>query len=307
MTEPIDDDVLDRLRGVLREIAETESSIRRLNGSLRAAKEDLARLCRRRDALHEEIAGANPMPLFPAGTPQLPAGQPAGTVGHAIGCGAGPLHGIDALDRPATSPLTVKGDDAPRRADTFEECGELARAIVLDLVDERDRKTREWTQLVANGGTDREILDALRETFDADEFVSGTHVGADDGGRTYTFHGSPPALWVGWHLSIDGNELPAPTLRTEELVRHVRVWLAIPQAGAARIVAEEPGDPDPDSRDVTCPHCGATPGKACFGGRGPTTPTHQARHEAAKRAARKAARKAELGEKKARKGKAVAR
>jgi hypothetical protein len=245
-----------------------------------------------------------------------PSGQPAGTVGHALG-----VRGLSETQAAAVAPhdlcslhggpdrrFTQKaaelaskgiGDDIGEYA--LYHKGMTAPAIILEAADLSD--AREWQSVT--------LQSVLRDR-KASEFLA----------REYDLR----TLGDVYAMERDGdslNDLGCDS-RTRETVRaallklradrgwgpeegYPAAWLepAKPEPVIDDTSLIAPGefcvlhDPDPDSLSVTCPHCGAHPGKPCFGGKGPTTPTHTPRHDRARREARKAAKRDDLAAKQA--------
>lgn len=256
----------------------------------------------------------------------VPPGQPAGTVGHALG-----VRGLSETQAAAVAPdeddwraITLKSLIRDGKAAEFLT-REYDLATVGDLHDmERDGDSLD--DLGVDGKT-RETLRTALLKLRADRGW-----GPDDG---------YPAAWLEpaqpeprsdlslWYVRPKKQQAPVYAIRcrdrdqAEAYVRSqhpANASIEILDAGQAKAAnlsipldlwvrtldqaepinvfqcAPEPAD-TPDSRSVACPHCGAAAGKPCFGGKGPTTPTHAARHQAAQRQARKTAKRAEIAAK----------
>jgi hypothetical protein len=82
------EDLVDRITDTERRLGDAERRLLKLTSERKAAREDVEVLQLELRRLTRELADPKPMPLFDELAPELPAGQPASTVDHGLGCGA---------------------------------------------------------------------------------------------------------------------------------------------------------------------------------------------------------------------------
>lgn len=117
--------------------------------------------------------------------------------------------------------------------------------VVFSAVGGRDRHFRgDWTELTEAGASDDEIADLIQRVWDrtagedlASSWVHLTPHSAQSYTRGVIPGTSTWAIWVGWHVAIDGTDgMPEPTYAGESLIEAVRRIARIPLSKPARVV-----------------------------------------------------------------------